>query len=60
MMNLGIVQTLNPRVHFLKDHGFLVDYIFGSKHMKADSIEVSDVDVSDHLPVVAQLDFDIS
>lgn len=57
MLDLGIAQTLNPRIHFLKDKGFLVDYIFCSKHLKADSVEVPQVDVSDHLPVVAKLDF---
>lgn len=56
MENSGIGQTLNPKVHELGDKGYLVDYIFTSKHFKLLSLKVPQVTVSDHLPVVAQLE----
>ena len=57
MEGLDISQTLNPRIHTLKDKGFLVDYIFTSWHFSVKSIEIAQVDISDHLPVVAEVDF---
>lgn len=50
-------QTLNSRRHFLKDDGFVIDYIFTSKQFVARKVDVPDVDISDHLPVVAELEF---
>lgn len=56
MVDSGVKQTLNPRVHELGDHGFLVDFIFTSKHFKKVFLEVPQITVSDHLPVVAELE----
>lgn len=56
MINSGVKQTLNPKVHILRDRGYLVDYIFTSKHFKKISLEVPQVTISDHLPVVAELE----
>lgn len=50
-------QTTNPRIHFLKNKGYLIDFIFTSKHFKVKRLEIEQVDVSDHLPVVAELEF---
>ena len=57
MLDKDIPQTLNPKTHFLKDKGFLIDFIFISRHFKPKSLLVPMVDVSDHLPVVAELEF---
>lgn len=56
MQDLRIKQTLNPAVHELGDKGYLVDYIFTSKHFKLESLAVPQVTVSDHLPLIAQLE----
>lgn len=56
MEGSGVSQTLNPAVHELGDRGYLVDYIFTSKHFKLKSLAVPQVTVSDHLPVIAQLE----
>ena len=56
MADVKITQTLNPKVHELGEKGYLVDFIFTSRHFKKISIEVPQVTVSDHLPVVAQLE----
>lgn len=57
MSGSGISQTLNPRLHYLKDTELAVDYIFASSHFELKSIKVPQVDISDHLPVVAELEF---
>lgn len=57
MKDKPIGQTLNPRVHELGDRGYLVDYIFASGHFSLKSLEVPQVDISDHLPVIAELEF---
>lgn len=56
MQDLRIKQTLNPAAHELGEHGYLVDYIFTSKHFELKSLAVPQVTVSDHLPVIAQLE----
>lgn len=56
MTDSGVKQTLNPRVHELGDRGYLVDFIFTSKHFKKVSLDVPQVTVSDHLPIVAELE----
>ncbi len=58
MTNSGVRQTLNPKVHELGEKGYLVDFIFTSKHFKKISLDVPQVTVSDHLPVVAILELD--
>lgn len=56
-----IKRTTHPVVHktvgILPD-GLLVDYIFTSKHFKLKSIEAPEVLVSDHLPLVANLELE--
>ncbi|HSX19321.1 MAG TPA: endonuclease/exonuclease/phosphatase family protein [Candidatus Saccharimonadales bacterium] len=53
----NVKQTLNPKVHELGENGFDVDFIFTSKHFKKISVEVPQVTISDHLPIVAELEF---
>lgn len=57
--NSGIVQTTHPTVHKIAPRGFLIDYIFTSAHFKKLSIKAPEVLVSDHLPVVASLEFKV-
>jgi endonuclease/exonuclease/phosphatase family metal-dependent hydrolase len=58
MKDSGISQTTHPKVHKIAPKGFLVDYIFASRHFSRLSISASsDIIVSDHLPVVAELEF---
>lgn len=54
--NSGIPQTLNPDVHELGEKGYLVDFIFTSRHFRKVSIDALQVTISDHLPVVAELE----
>lgn len=51
----GLKQTLNPRLHRTKGKELAVDYLFhkGDDIRLLDSY-VPDVDISDHLPVVAE------
>ena len=56
MDGLNIKQTLNPRVHELGNKGYLVDFIFCSKGFKLLSLSVPELTVSDHLPVIAELE----
>ncbi|MBI3283199.1 hypothetical protein HYZ70_03960, partial [Candidatus Curtissbacteria bacterium] len=58
MVDKPISQTLNPRVHELGGKGYLVDFILTSDHFRARDVSVPDIDVSDHLPVVAELELD--
>ena len=57
MMNSGVLQTNHPKIHKIAPRGFLVDYIFTSPHFKLKKLEVPQVTISDHLPVVAELEF---
>ena len=57
MMNSGVLQTNHPKVHKIAPRGFLIDYIFTSSHFKLKKLEVPEVTISDHLPVVAELEF---
>lgn len=56
MFKVDVKMTTHPKVHKIAPRGFLVDYIFASKHFTLKSIEVAQVLVSDHLPVVAVLE----
>lgn len=49
--------TTHPTVHKIVPRRLLVDYIFTSKHFKVLSLAIPEVLVSDHLPVVAELEF---
>ncbi|MEX2028423.1 MAG: endonuclease/exonuclease/phosphatase family protein [Candidatus Curtissbacteria bacterium] len=55
MVDSGVSGTLNPKVHYLGKN-LLIDFIFASKHFKKVSLEVPQITVSDHLPVVAELE----
>ena len=57
MLKPGFTYSLNPKVHAIAPKNYLVDYIFISKHFKVLSVDVPEVSVSDHLPVVAKLEF---
>ena len=57
MMNSGVLQTNHPKIHKIAPRGFLIDYIFTSPHFKLKKLEVPEVTISDHLPVVAELEF---
>ena len=57
MMNSGVLQTTQPKIHKIAPRGFLIDYIFTSSHFKLKKLEVPEVVISDHLPVVAELEF---
>lgn len=59
ILKSNIKRTTHPVVHKTVNsipEGLLVDYIFTSKHLKLKSIEAPDVLVSDHLPLVAELE----
>lgn len=56
MLDSPIKQTTHPQVHKIAPRGYLIDYIFTSKHFKKISIEAPLVLVSDHLPVIATLE----
>jgi len=52
----GITYTTHPTMHKIAPRKLAVDYIFASKEFKKISIEAPEVLVSDHLPVVAELE----
>lgn len=57
MMNSGVLQTTHLKIHKIAPRGFMIDYIFTSPHFKLKKLEVPQVTISDHLPVVAELEF---
>ena len=57
MESSNVVQTTHPKIHKIAPRGFLIDYIFTSSHFKLKKLEVSEITISDHLPVVAELEF---
>lgn len=56
MIGSGVLQTTHPKVHKIVPRGFLVDYIFTSPEFKLKSLRVPQVTISDHLPVIAELE----
>ena len=56
MKHASVKMTTNPKVHKIAPRGFLVDYIFSSFDFKLLSVDVPQITVSDHLPVVANLE----
>ena len=56
MINSPFKYTTHPKIHKIVPTKLLVDYIFTSKHFKLLSLKVPQVTVSDHLPVIAQLE----
>jgi len=59
MIDSGVRMTTNPAVHKIAPLGFMIDYIFTSHEFKLKSIDVPQITVSDHLPVVAELEIDL-
>lgn len=57
MTGSQVKQTTHPKIHKIAPKGYLVDYIFTSPDFKLKSLTVPEVLVSDHLPVVAELEF---
>lgn len=57
MSGSGILETTNPKVHKIAPKGFLIDYVFTSKEIKLINIKAPQVTISDHLPVVAEMQF---
>lgn len=55
MEGADVTQTLNPRVHERGEKGYLVDFVFCSAHFEVESLNVPEVDISDHLPVIVKL-----
>ena len=56
MLGSNVVQTTHPTIHKIAPRGFLIDYIFTSPEFKLKSLKVPLVTVSDHLPVIAELE----
>lgn len=56
MIGARVKQTTHPKIHKIAPRGFLVDYIFTSDHFRLKSLYVPEIIVSDHLPVVAELE----
>ena len=56
MIDSGVLQTTHPKVHKIVPRGFLIDYVFVSRDIRLKSLRVPEVIVSDHLPVVCELE----
>src|SRR3989344_468874 len=56
MTGSQVEQTTHSKIHKIAPKGYLVDYIFTSPHFKLKSLRVPEVLVSDHLPVVAEIE----
>lgn len=57
LFDSGVLETTNPEVHKIKPRGFLIDFIFTSPEFRLKNLEVPKITVSDHLPVIAELEF---
>lgn len=56
LLNSGILETTNPKVHKIAPKGYLIDFIFASNEIKLKSLMVPKITISDHLPVIAELE----
>lgn len=56
MIDSGVVQTTHPKIHKIVPRGYLIDYVFVSRDIKLKSLRVPEVLVSDHLPIVVELE----
>lgn len=56
MTNSVVKQTTHPTAHKIAPRGYLIDYIFASPDLELKSLTVPEVLVSDHLPVIAELE----
>ncbi len=55
LLNSGVIETTNPQIHKIKPRGYLIDFIFTSPEFKLERLLVPQITVSDHLPVIAEL-----
>ena len=58
--SFGIKRTTHPTFHKTIDfipQGLVIDYIYTSTHFKVPSLRAPVVDVSDHLPLIAEVEF---
>ncbi len=56
LLNSGILETTNPKVHKIAPRGYLIDFIFASRDIKLKKLTVPRITVSDHLPVIAEVE----
>lgn len=56
MIYSGVEATTNRKVHKIRPRGYLIDYIFTSFDIRAISLKVPEITVSDHLPVITELE----
>ncbi len=49
--------TTNTKVHKIAPRGYLIDYIFASRDFKLINLRIPQITVSDHLPVIAEVEF---
>jgi endonuclease/exonuclease/phosphatase family metal-dependent hydrolase len=56
LFNSGILETTNPKVHKIKPRGYLIDFIFASPEVKLKNLTVPQITVSDHLPVIVEVE----
>jgi endonuclease/exonuclease/phosphatase family metal-dependent hydrolase len=59
MVGSEVKQTTHPTVHKIAPKGLLIDYVFVSHSFKLVSLGVPDILVSDHLPVVCELEIEV-
>jgi len=59
LLGENIHESTNPKVHKIAPLGFLVDFIYTSSKIRKKSIKVPQITVSDHLPVIANLEFKV-
>ncbi len=55
-----IERTTHPTFHKTKDFipaGLVIDYIYTSRHFQIKSLRAPVIDVSDHLPLIAEMEF---
>lgn len=57
MTGAGVKYTTNPKIHKARPKAFPIDFIFTSHHFKLISLKVPQITISDHFPVIAQLEF---
>lgn len=58
MVDSGVLETTNPKVHKIAPRGYLIDYILTSFDIRQLQLSVPQLTVSDHLPVVAELEIE--
>lgn len=56
MADSEVSMTTNSAIHKIAPRGYLIDYIFTSKDIRLIKLTVPQITVSDHLPIVAELE----